>query len=79
MLAQRTDEHSRFFKEDEEAVFFSNVDELREKLAWWLDPARDGPRRAIACAARQRCLSEDYSYGPVVRRLLSHFDLPSSP
>jgi len=76
MLAQRTEEHRGFFKEDEEAAFFSDVTELREKLAWWLDPAREEQRRAMACAARQRCLREDYSYGPVVRRFLSHFKLP---
>jgi spore maturation protein CgeB len=79
MLAQRTGEHSSLFKEDEEAVFFSDVEELREKLAWWLDPAREDRRRAMASAARQRCLTEDYSYGPVVRRFLSHFDLPVCP
>ena len=76
MLAQRTGEHQRFFRENEEAVFFSDVDELRDKLAYWLDPARQERRRAVASAARVRCLAEDYSYGPVVRRFLSHFNLP---
>jgi spore maturation protein CgeB len=76
MLAQRTGEHLRFFREDDEAVFFSDVEELGEKLAFWLDPARENRRRAIACAARERCLTDDYSYGPVVRRFLSHFQLP---
>jgi hypothetical protein len=79
MLAQRTEEHRSLFKEDEEAVFFSSVEELREKLAWWLDPAREERRRAVARAARQRCLREDYSYAPVVRRYLSHFQLPVCP
>jgi spore maturation protein CgeB len=73
MMAQRTEEHQRFFREDEEAVFFSNSAELREKLGYWLDAAREERRRAMAQAARERCLKEDYSYRPVVERLLSHF------
>ena len=76
MLAQRTAEHQRFFREDSEAVFFSHAEELREKLGYWLDPAREDRRRAMARAARERCLSEDYSYRPVVQRFLSHFQLP---
>src|SRR5262249_53616311 len=79
MLAQRTEEHLRLFKEDEEAVFFSSVEELRAQLGWWLDPAREDRRRAVASAARRRCLSEDYSYGPMVRSYLSHFQLPICP
>jgi len=78
MLAQRTGEHQRFFREDAEAVFFSHAEELREKLGYWLDPAREDRRRAMAQAARERCLSEDYSYRPVVRRFLSHFQLPTT-
>jgi spore maturation protein CgeB len=76
MLAQRTEEHRNFFEEDSEAIFFSSAEELREKLIFWLDAARENQRRAIARAARQRCLSEDYSYRPVVRRFLSHFQFP---
>jgi len=60
MLAQRTGEHQRFFREDAEAVFFSHAEELREKLGYWLDPAREDRRRAMARAARERCMSEDY-------------------
>ncbi|RRR69921.1 MAG: glycosyltransferase family 1 protein, partial [Candidatus Viridilinea halotolerans] len=44
MLAQRTDEHQRFFTEDVEAVYFTSLDELREKIAYWLHPARDTER-----------------------------------
>src|SRR6266700_2286668 len=55
-----------------------HAEELREKLGYWLDPAREDRRRAMARAARERCLSEDYSYRPVVRRFLSHFQLPDT-
>ena len=77
MVAQRSGEHLQFFKEDEEAVYFKDIPELREKLAYWLDPARDDARLQMAAAARARCLKEDYTYVPVVQRLLQHFDLPA--
>lgn len=75
MLAQRTDDHLRFFEEDKEAVFFSDVDELREKLDRWLAPSRDAERKQIAQAARERCLREDYSWKPVAQGFLQEFGL----
>lgn len=36
MLAERTSEHTRIFKEDREAVFFSNKEELLEKTIYYL-------------------------------------------
>lgn len=76
MLAQRTEEHQRFFEEDEEAVYFDDEYELKEKVGYWLDPSRDKTRREMVAAARQRCLREDYTYRPVVRSYLEHFGLP---
>lgn len=73
MLAQRTEEHLRFFEENKEAVFFSDVDELRKKLDHWLAPACDTERKQVTQAARARCLKEDYSWTPVVRSFLEHF------
>jgi len=78
MLAQRTEEHLRFFEEDKEAVYFSGVDELKDKLEYWLDPAQDQARRKIVATARERCLCQDYSYRPVVCEYLEYFDLPIS-
>ncbi|HAV78810.1 MAG TPA: hypothetical protein DCX53_15780 [Anaerolineae bacterium] len=75
MLAQRTEEHLRFFEEDKDAVFFEGVDELREKLDYWLAPERDAERKQIAHAARERCLKDDYSWNPIVRTFLQHFRL----
>lgn len=75
MMAQRTDEHRAFFVEDQEAVFFDTPDELLEKLAYWMVPERDDARRQIAQAAYARCMQEDYSYVPVVKRFLTHFQL----
>jgi hypothetical protein len=78
MFAQRSQEHAAFFAEDQEAVFFETVAELRDKLNYWLDPARDAARQAMSEAAYARCLREDYSYVPVVRRFLDFFGLPSN-
>lgn len=75
MLAQRTQEHEQFFEEDVEAVFFDDVQELRDKLNYWLDPARDPQRLEMAQAGYERCLKEDYTFVPVVRQFLSHFGL----
>jgi len=76
MLAQRTEEHRSFFEEDKEAVFFDTPDELLEKLAYWLAPEHDQERVKVAQAAYDRCLKEDYSYVPVVKRFLEYFNLP---
>ena len=75
MLAQRTEEHLHFFREDEEAVFFDDPEELKFKLEYWLDPGRDQSRRDIVAAARKRCVREDYTYVPVVREYLDYFGL----
>jgi spore maturation protein CgeB len=75
MMAQRTGEHQKFFEEDVEAVFFEDVAELREKLDYWLDPARDAARQQMAQRAYERCLKDDYTYDPVARQLLSFFGL----
>lgn len=75
MIAQRTDEHKRFFEEDVEAVYFDTVEELREKLDYWLEPSRDALRRQMAALARERCLKEDYTYVPVFREVLQYMGL----
>ncbi|MCK4809729.1 MAG: glycosyltransferase family 1 protein [Candidatus Omnitrophica bacterium] len=59
MVAERTDEHLRLFKEDEEAVFFSSDVELVEKLRYYIK--RPEERRRIARAGRDRCLKSGYS------------------
>ncbi len=56
LLAERSAGHSARFKEDEEAVFFSNIEECAAKIHRYLndEPARTriaaaGQRRAVAC------------------------------
>jgi hypothetical protein len=56
MLAERTDEHLRLYREDVEAAFFGDDDELLEKVRFYL--AHDAVRRDVAAAGHARCVSQ---------------------
>lgn len=66
MLAERTDEHERLFREGLEAEYFSDSDELIEKCRHYLD--RESDRRKIAERGHRRCVLDGYSYA---QRMLS--------
>jgi spore maturation protein CgeB len=59
MLGERTREHQRLFKEGVEAEFFDSLQELLEKIQYYL--AREDERQKITVAGRQRCLEAGYS------------------
>ena len=68
LLAERSPEHLTCFREDEEAVFFSDFDECRAKIERYLN---DEPARAaIAAAGQRRAWSSGYDNDSVLRRLL---------
>ena len=68
LLAERTPEHMACFREDEEAVFFSDFDECRAKIERYLN---DEPARAaIAAAGQRRAWTSGYDNDSVLRRLL---------
>ena len=70
LLAERTDEHLRLFREDVEAVFFSNDAELLEKARHYL--AHEDERSRIAAAGRRRCLEDGYAYDARLTFILRH-------
>jgi spore maturation protein CgeB len=69
LLAERTPEHLACFREDEEAVFFSDFEECRAKVERYLN---DEPARtAIAVAGQRRAHSSGYDNDSILRSLLS--------
>ncbi len=68
MLAERTDEHRKYFAEDIEAVYFQDADELLAKTRLYM--ADPHARARIAAAGRQRCLQSDYSYHRLARDMI---------
>lgn len=68
MLAQRTQEQLRFFQEGVEAAYFDDVEELREKIEYYL--AHEDEREAIAKAGYEKVTKEGHSYVDRMRRVL---------
>jgi spore maturation protein CgeB len=58
MLAERTDDLIRFFKEDEEACFFSSTAELLEKARWLIQNPQD--RELIAASGLRRVWADGH-------------------
>ncbi len=59
MLAERTPEHQRLFREGTEAAFFGSREELLEKVRYYLNHPEE--RRQVAAAGRERCITRGYS------------------
>ena len=70
MLAERTAEHQRLFKEGMEADFFDSWEELLEKIRYYL--AHQEKRQAMAAAGRQRCLQAGYGNVERLKGILEH-------
>ena len=75
LLAERTDEHRRLFREGVEAEFFSSRHELLENCRRYL--AAPEVRRTVAAAGLERCIRSDYSYLRQVTLVLSALPWPA--
>ena len=60
MLAEKSAEHLEYFEEDKEAVYSENLEEMLEKIRFYLD--HDAERRRIAAAGYERCRRSPYRY-----------------
>src|SRR5580658_1523997 len=60
LLADRTEEHQKFFEEGKEAEFFSSGDELLEKTKFYC--SNESARKRIAEGGYERCREGKYSY-----------------
>jgi spore maturation protein CgeB len=68
LMAERTSGHQACFREDEEAVFFSTVEECTEKIRRYLPD--ESARRRIAAAGRQRAITSGYDNDSMMRNVL---------
>jgi len=68
MLAERTKDHLRLFKEGMEAEFFSNKEELLYKVEYYLN--NDTQRRKIAWNGQMKCFLADYSFDNRVHKIV---------
>lgn len=70
MLAERTPDHLDLFKETEEAEFFGNNSELKEKILFYLK--NETLRTKIATKGYQKCLTAGYSYENQLKSILKN-------
>lgn len=68
LMAERTKEHEKLFKDMEEAVFFSSDEELLQHCKYYLEHEEE--RKCIAQAGRQRCLTSGYSNYETIREVI---------
>lgn len=68
MLAERTEDLQRLFREDEEACFFSSNEELVEKVRWLL--ANPEIRERIAAAGLQRVWADGHDVASRAKQFL---------
>lgn len=68
MLAERTDEHFKLFKENEEAVFFSDNLELKNKTEYYLK--NDDGRKRISENGMKRCIKSGYDNVTMIQKVI---------
>lgn len=73
LMAERTTEHEALFKNGEEAVFFSNNEELLEKCRYYLSHTEE--LKKIAKAGRERCISSGYSNIETIKNIFTQIGI----
>ncbi|MEO1406161.1 MAG: glycosyltransferase, partial [Pseudomonadota bacterium] len=71
MLHERTDEAMDYFEDGTECVFFNDVNDLVDKIRYYL--TNETERLKIAAAGRERCLRSGYSVDDRVRSVLKKY------
>ncbi|MBT9175323.1 MAG: Spore protein YkvP [candidate division WS2 bacterium] len=72
MLHERSDEVLEFFEEGKEIECFSSVEELRDKINFYLK--NDNLRIKIAKAGYEKCMRSGYLYGDRVKQVLEVYE-----
>ena len=68
LLAERSEMHNKLFIEDKEAVFFSDKEELVEKVKFYLN--NDEKRNLISINGNKRINSSNYSWPKLMKNIL---------
>ena len=72
MLHERSDEALEFFKEGKEAEYYSSIEELKDKINFYL--SNSGLRIRIARAGYERCIKSGYSYTSRVEHIMTVYE-----
>lgn len=72
MLTDRTDEQGEFLAEDKEAAFFSSVEEMNDKIRYYLN--HDAERQRIAQAGYRRITGEPNTYKDRLKTIFRMID-----
>jgi spore maturation protein CgeB len=72
LLAERSEGHRECFEEDQEAVFFSSVEECADKARFYLE--RPDLRESIARRGRERVVRSGYDNDAQFTRILNRLD-----
>ena len=72
MIAEKTEEHLNLFKNEEEAVFFKNKNEMLELVLFYLE--NDDKREKIRERGYLRVINCNYSYDDMINKMINSFN-----